>query len=68
MINTDPTTTTQLMPTLTDMARPNTPPPDLDVCKDIVVEWYKNVFGFTDLVAKALYNEQLLRNKNTLAG
>ncbi len=55
------------MPTLTDMARPDTPPPDLDACKDIVVKWYKNVFGFTDSVALALYNKQLLRNKNTLA-
>jgi hypothetical protein len=57
------------MPTLTDMARtrPDTPPPDLDACKDIVVKWYKSVFGFTDSVATALYDKQLLRDKNTLA-
>ena len=55
------------MPTLTDMAGPGIPPPDLDACKDIVVKWYKNVFGFTDSVAKALYDKQLLRDKNTLA-
>ena len=52
---------------MTEMARPDTPLPDLDACKDIVVTWYKSVFGFTDLVATALYDEQLLRNKNTLA-
>jgi hypothetical protein len=62
----DPMTTTTLMPTLT-MARPTTPPPDLDKCKDIVVKWFKDVFGFTDGVATALYNEQLLRDKNSLA-
>ena len=28
---------------------------------------YKDVFGFTDTVAKALYDEQLLQDKNTLA-
>jgi hypothetical protein len=65
--NTDPTTATQLMPSLTDMARPGTPPPDLDACKDIVVKWYKSVFGFTESVAAALYDKQLLRDKNTLA-
>ena len=67
MIDTDPATTTQLMLTLTDMARPDTPPPNLDACKDIVIKWYKNVFGFTDSVALTLYDKQLLRNKKTLA-
>ena len=67
MIDTDPATPTQLMPTLTDMARPDTPPPYLDACKDIVVNWYKSVSGFTDPVATALYDEQLLHDKNTLA-
>ncbi len=70
MLDTDPATPdpaapTALMPTLTDMARPKTPPPDLDKCKDIVVKWHKSVFGFTDSVATALYNEQLLRNKDS---
>ena len=55
------------MLTLTNMARPETPPPDLGACKDIFIAWYENVFGFTDTVAKALYDEQLLRDKNTLA-
>ncbi len=62
----DPTTTTLLMPTLT-MARPTTPPPDLDKCKGVVVKWFKSVFGFTNAVAMALYDEQLLRDKNSLA-
>ncbi len=62
----DPTMTTTLMPTPT-MARPTTLPPDLDKCKDIVVKWFKSVFGFTDSVATALYDEQLLREKNSLA-
>jgi hypothetical protein len=31
------------------------------------IAWYKEVFGFTDEVAKALYNEQLLKDKKTLA-
>ncbi len=62
----DPPTTTTLMPTLT-MARPTTLPPDLDKCKDIVVKWFKDVFGFTNEVATALYDKQLLRNKNSLA-
>ena len=63
----DPATPTVLMPTLTGMARPETPPPDLDKCKDIVVKWYKSVFGFTNLVATALYDEQLLKDKDSLA-
>jgi hypothetical protein len=29
--------------------------------------WYKEVFGFSDEVAKALYDKQLLKNKTTLA-
>ncbi len=29
--------------------------------------WYKEVFGFSDEVARALYDEQLLKNKTTLA-
>jgi hypothetical protein len=62
----DPATPTTLMPTLTDMATPETPPPDLDKCKDIVIKWYKSVFGFTDPVATALYNKQLLRDKDSL--
>ena len=49
------------------MARAKTPPPDLDACKDVFIIWYKDVFGFTDTVAKVLYDEQLLRDKNTLA-
>ena len=55
------------MPTLTDMTRSETPLPDLDACKDIFTKWYKDVFGFTDMVAKALYDNQLLQDKNTLA-
>jgi hypothetical protein len=55
------------MPTLTNMARSETPPPDLDACKDIFVKWYKSVFGFTDSVATALYDEQLLHDKDSLA-
>ncbi len=38
--------------------------------KDIKVNfiaWYKEVFGFNDDVARALYNEQLLKDKKTLA-
>ena len=31
------------------------------------IPWYKEVFGFTNLVAKALYKEQLLQDKKTLA-
>jgi hypothetical protein len=62
----DPATPTALMPTLTDMVRPKTPPPDRDKCKGIVVKWYKSVFGFTETVATALYNKQLLRDKDSL--
>jgi predicted ribosome quality control (RQC) complex YloA/Tae2 family protein len=29
--------------------------------------WYKEVFGFSDEVARALYDKQLLKNKTTLA-
>ncbi len=31
------------------------------------IAWYKEVFGFTDGVVKALYDEQLLQDKKTLA-
>ncbi len=31
------------------------------------IAWYKEVFGFNDDVARALYNEQLLKDKKTLA-
>ncbi len=31
------------------------------------IAWYKEVFGFTDNVARALYVEQLLKDKKTLA-
>jgi hypothetical protein len=31
------------------------------------IAWYKEVFGFTDTVAKALYDKQLLQDKKTLA-
>jgi hypothetical protein len=31
------------------------------------IAWYKEVFGFTDLVAKSPYNKQLLQDKKTLA-
>ena len=31
------------------------------------IAWYKEVFGFTDPVTKALYKEQLLQDKKTLA-
>ncbi len=62
----DPTTTTTLMPTLT-MARADSPPPDLDSARDNIVSWYKRIFGFTDKVAKALYDKQLLRRKESLA-
>ncbi len=30
------------------------------------IAWYKEVFGFTNTVAKALYKEQLLQHKKTL--
>ncbi len=49
------------------MRDPRAPPPDLDKCKDIVVKWFKSVFGFTDSVATDLYDEQLLRDKDSLA-
>ena len=35
--------------------------------KAFFLAWYKEVFGFSDEVARALYNEQLLKNKTTLA-
>ena len=31
------------------------------------IAWYKEVFGFTNAVAKALDNKQLLQDKKTLA-
>ena len=31
------------------------------------IAWYKEVFGFTDTVTKALFKEQLLQDKKTLA-
>ncbi len=31
------------------------------------IAWYKEVVGFTDKVARALYDEQLLKDKKTLA-
>ena len=31
------------------------------------IPWYKEVFGFTNPVAKALYDKQLLRRKDSLA-
>ena len=31
------------------------------------IAWYKEVFGFTNTVAKAFYKEQLLQDKKTLA-
>ena len=55
------------MPSLTNIASAETLPPDLDACKDVFIIWYKDVFGFTDKVAKVLYDEQLLHDKNTLA-
>ena len=45
---------------------PRPPLPDLDT-KANFLAWYKDVFGFTDTVAKVLYDEQLLQNKKTLA-
>jgi ribosomal protein S13 len=30
------------------------------------IAWYKEVFGFTDAVAKAVYDKQLLQDKKTL--
>ena len=30
------------------------------------VAWYRDVFGFTFMVANTLYNDQLLKNKKTL--
>ncbi len=35
--------------------------------KENFLAWYKDVFGFTNLVAKAFYDKQLLQNKKTLA-
>ena len=31
------------------------------------IAWYKEVFGFTNAMAKALYDEQLLQDKKSLA-
>jgi hypothetical protein len=31
------------------------------------IAWYKEVFGFNDDVARALYDVQLLKDKKTLA-
>jgi hypothetical protein len=31
------------------------------------IPWYKEVFGFTNKVARALYDKQLLKDKTTLA-
>ena len=31
------------------------------------MRWYKNVFGFTKEVAKALYDEQLLRRNDSIS-
>ncbi len=31
------------------------------------IAWHKEVFGFIDKVARAFYNEQLLKDKKTLA-
>ena len=31
------------------------------------IAWYKEVFGFNNNVARALYDEQLLKDKKTLA-
>ncbi len=31
------------------------------------ITWYKEVFGFTNKVARALYDKQLLKDKKTLA-
>ena len=33
--------------------------------KVFFLAWYKEVFGFSDEVARALYDEQLLKNKTT---
>ena len=30
------------------------------------IAWYKEVFGFNDEVARALYNKQLLKDKGPL--
>jgi hypothetical protein len=35
--------------------------------KDFFLKWYKEVFGFNNEVARALYDDQLLKNKTTLA-
>jgi hypothetical protein len=35
--------------------------------KVFFLAWYKEVFGFSDKVARALYDKQLLKNKTTLA-
>jgi hypothetical protein len=72
MLDTDtvtpvPAMPTELMPTLTNMARADTPHLDLDACNDNIVGWFKSVMGFTYSVAKALYDTQLLRNKDSLA-
>jgi hypothetical protein len=34
--------------------------------KVFFLAWYKEVFGFSDKVARALYDDQLLKNKTTL--
>jgi hypothetical protein len=35
--------------------------------KEFFLKWYKEVFGFSNEVARALYDDQLLKNKTTLA-
>ncbi len=35
--------------------------------KEFFLKWYKEVFGFSDEVVRALYDDQLLKNKATLA-
>ena len=33
--------------------------------KEFFLKWYKEVFGFSDKVARALYDDQLLKTKLT---
>ena len=35
--------------------------------KEFFLKWYKEVFGFSDEVTRALYDDQLLKTKTTLA-
>ena len=57
--------------TATTTAPATTTTPEMTVrdanTKANFIAWFKEVFGFTNAVAKAVYNKQLLQDKKTLA-